>query len=224
LIICVVSGGLVGWLTIRTEKHGIALLLWGLLAVLYSWLVVWMPLMGAPSLISSLNPGLAQWLDFNPLQDLIQFRVVSFIIIGLVAIICGLLEINLIHQALLSSSGFSFVLSMLVCLILFSLAGSATDLIINTKLREPILMINNLIQFAADNEGVEVPTRTAREMHLSAVRQITEVIQKQHQLTLIGFDGNFGLMDTLVNFEGTLVKCTTIFSQPTDCIFLTSNP
>jgi hypothetical protein len=31
-------------------------------------------------------------------------------------------------------------------------------------------------------------------------------------------------MDILVNFEGRLVKCSTIFAQPTDCIILTSNP
>ncbi len=224
LIICVVAGGIVGWLTIRFENHGIALLLWGLLAVLYSWLVVLIPLSGAPYQINLLDPGLARWFDFSPIEHLVQFRVVGFIIIGLVAIICGLLEINLVNQALLSSYKSAAIMAMLVCIFLFGLVGSATDQMINTNLREPVQVINSLIQFAADNEGVEVPRETARQMHLSAVRQITEVIQKPRQLTLIGYDGNFGIVDTLVDFDGTLVKCTTVFAQPTDCIILTSNP
>ena len=224
LIVCVLSGGLVGWLTIRFEKHSISLLLWGSLAGLYSWLVIWLPFTLGPYLVKTLAPELAHWIDFSQVQDLIQFRVVSLVIIGLAAIICGLLEINLIHQALLSSYVSASVVAMLVCLILFSLAGSATDSIVTATLREPVQVINNLIQFAQVNEGLEVPLATARKLHISAVNQITGLIQRNRQLTLIKFDQNFLFMDILVDFEGTLVKCTAIYAQPTDCIIITPNP
>lgn len=225
LIICVLTGAMAGWLTILIEKHAFALLFWGLLAVLYSWLVVWMPFSGSPYLINILDPGLAQWFDFSPVKDLVQYRWVSLVVIGLVAILCGLLEINLVHQAIISSYSSASVMSMLICLILFSVAGSATDYMINTSLREPVQVINNLIQFAADNEGKEVPIKIARQNHLSAVKQLVDgIVQKQRQLTLIGYDQDLGLIDILVDFEGTLAKCSAIFAQPTDCIILTSNP
>jgi hypothetical protein len=224
LIVCVLSGGLVGWLTIRFEKHGIALLMWGMLAVLYSWLVIWMPFTGSSTLLIRIDPNLAHYLEFTEVKDLNQFRMVSLGVIGLAAILCGLLEINLIQQAALSSNILTPVASILVCIFLFGMAGSATDQLINSNLREPMQAVNNLLQFAADNEGVEVPKETARKMHLSTVNQLGGIIQKDYELTLIGFDENIGIVDILVDFEGTLVKCTAIYSQPTDCIILIPNP
>jgi hypothetical protein len=224
LILCIPSGALVGWLTIRIEKHGFAILLWGSLALFYSWLVEWIPITGYPFLINKIDPDLARMFDFSPLQNLNQFIVISMVVIGFFAIISGLLEINLIHQALLSPYISTSFLPILIFLVLFSLAGSATDQMINSNLREPVQAINNLIQFAVDNIGVDVPTLTARKMHLSAVSKLDGIIQKPRQLTLIRYDQNFGLMDILVDFEGTKVKCTTVFAQPTDCIILTSNP
>ncbi len=224
LIACTLSSGLVGWLTIRIENHLIALLLWGLLAGLYSWLVVWLPFTGNAFILKLLSPSLIKWFDFRPLQDLAQIRLVSMVLIGLGAILCGLLEINLIHQALISPYIAASITPIAVAIILLSVVGSATDQMINVNIREPVQKINSLLQFGAENVGVDVPRETARKMHLSAIRQLDSVIQKPRELTLIGYDENLGMMDVLVNFEGTLVKCTTIYSQPTDCIILTSNP
>jgi hypothetical protein len=104
------------------------------------------------------------------------------------------------------------------------LAGSAVDHMINTNMREPVSVINNLLQFAQDNAGVEVPKTKARQMHLSAANKLGALIQKSRRLMLISFDESLVIINVLVDFEGTKVKCTTIYSQPTDCIILTSNP
>ena len=224
LIVCTLSAGLIGWLTIRIENHIISLLLWGLLAGLYSWLVVWLPFDGYAFIIKLINPSLAQWFDFSSLQDLAQIRLVSMVVIGLGAILCGLLEINLIHQSMVSPYKVATITPLIVSIILLSVVGSATDQMINVNLREPVQSIDRLLQFAAENVGVQVPRDVARKMHLSAANQLDTVIQKSRQLTLIGYDQNLGMMDILVNFEGALVKCSTIFAQPTDCIILTSNP
>ncbi len=224
LFVCTLSAGLIGWLTIRIENHIISLFLWGLLAGLYSWLVVWLPFSGNAIIIKYLDPSLSQWFDFSPLQDLAQIRLVSMVVIGLGAILCGLLELNLIHQAMVSPYKAATITPLVVSIILLSVVGSAADQMINVTLREPIQTINSLLQFGAENVGVEVPRDIARKMHLSAVRQLEAVIQKSRKLTLVGYDQNLGMMDILVNFEGALVKCSTIFSQPTDCIILTSNP
>lgn len=224
LIICTLAGGLIGWSTILFNKHPIAFVLWGLLAGVYSYMVVYLPFSGSPNLIKIFDPSLARLYDFRPMENLYQFQIFSIIAVGFFAIVCGLLEINLIQQALYSSYLSASVMPLLVCLVLFSLAGSAADQLVNSNLREPIQVVNNMIQFAADNEGVEVPRQTAREMHLSATIKLGELMQKHRQLTLIRFDEDFVFMDTLVDFEGILVKCTTISAQPTDCIILTSNP
>lgn len=224
LLICVLIGGTVGWLTALFDKHGLAILLWGLLAVLYSWLVVWIPITAYPIIIKILNPSLARWFDFSLIQDLAQFRYVGLVVVGFAAMIAGLLEINLIHQALLSPYLFGTITMMLVSVILFGLAGSGTDQLINRNFREPAQVINNLIQFAVDNQGVDVPKTVAWKMHLSAADQLAGIIQNPRKLTLISYDETLGTMNILVDFQGAKAKCTTIYVQPTDCVIITSDP
>ena len=224
LIICLLAGGLAGWLTILIHKHAFAILFWGLLAVLFSWSVVWLPFSGMPLLLKLFHPELSNLISFSTIQDFGQFRLVSLLVIGLAALMCGLLELNLVDQATLSSYVSSRITALIVCILLFGLAGSATDHMINVNLREPVQVINDLLQFVQDNVGVEVPKAKARQMHLSAANQLGALVQKPRRLTLISIDESLVMMDVLVDFEGTKVKCSTIFSQPTDCIILTSNP
>jgi hypothetical protein len=223
-IICVLAGALTGWLTIVVHKHGFAIILWGSLALLYTWLAVWLPISGQSAIVKLLNSSLAQWFKFSPVDKLNQFIVLSAVIIGLAAVMVGLLEINLVEQALLSSYASGSVFIFVVCFLLFGLAGSAIDHMINSSLREPVQVINSLLQFAQENFGLEVPSAAAREMHLSATRQLGDLVQKPRRLTLIGFDKSLGTVDMLVDFMGTPAKCTTIYSQPIDCTILTLNP
>lgn len=220
LLICISAGGLVGGLTIFFEKHAIAVVLWGMLGIIFSWLAIWLPFIGNIKLLSFLDPSLVQYFDFNPVKDLNQFRLVSLVIVGLAAILCGLLEINLIQQAILSSNGLSTLSTLLICVFLFGTAGSATDQMINSNLREPVQVLDKLFQFAIENEGTEVPRITARKMHFSAINQIDGIIQDDRRLFLTGYDANLGIVDILVDFGGRLAKCTTIYAQPTDCILV----
>jgi hypothetical protein len=224
LFICALAGGITGWLTIRIDRHAIALLLWSILAFVFSWLAIWLPFTGAPALIERLDPALVQYFHFSQVKDITQFTWGNLVTIGLAAMLAGLLEINLVQQASVSPNAASAVGAFLVATILFTGVGSATDHMINTNLREPIQVLDKLLDFAWENAGVEVPRQTARKMHLSAVSQLDEVIDKQRSLTLAGFDENIGIVDVLVDFEGRMVKCQVIYAQPTDCIILTPNP
>lgn len=220
LLICLSAGGLVGWYTIYTGSHWQALLVWGGLAFLLSRVLTWLPINAAPYLLKSLDPSLKGFLQYTEPEAVFQFHLFGFIIVGLAAVICGLLEISLVDQALLSPSGAAPVLMLAVCLLLFSLAGSASDYLVNVNFREPVQVVDELIQYAADHEGEEIPPATARKLHLSAVRDIGGVLQKPRSLNLVAFDSHLGQMEILVNFDGFLVKCTTIYAQPTDCKLL----
>lgn len=224
LIICILAASLTGWLTIRIDRHGAALLLWGLLALLFSWLVTWLPLDVTPGLIRLFDPGLARWLEYSPVDSILQFRAVALVVAGFAAIISGVLEINLVENAHNSPTGLATGIIILVCVFLFGLAGSASDQLLNMDLRQPILAIDHLLQFAADHQGEEVPPDTARKIHLSAVTGLQDLLQKPRQLTLISFDPALGMMDILINFDGTQVRCTAIHAQPTYCVRLTEAP
>ncbi len=223
LIVCLLAGGLAGWLTIRFDRHWAALLIWGLLALLFSWLIVWLPLDAAPYLIKVFDPHLTQWLNYSEVEQLVQFRITGFLIVGLAAILSGLLEINLVEHARTTPYGLASAAIMLVCVFSFGLAGSASDQLININLREPVEVVDNLIQFAADNQGKEVPVDVARKIHLSALNAVTDLddlLEESRQLTLVSFDPALGMMDIIVDFDGSLVKCTAIYAQPANCIRL----
>jgi hypothetical protein len=220
LAFCTICASLAGWLTIRFERHGLAVIAWGILGLLYAWISVWLPLVGSINFIRDLAPNLATHFDISQVKDIYQIQLVSLVAIGLASMICGLLEINLIQQSALSTHSWSIISALLICISLFAISGSAVDQMINANLRQPIQVINQTLQFAADNQGVDVPKQTSRKMHLSAVNQLGDLIQKNRQLLLVGYDEDMIMMDTLVDFEGTLVKCTIIYAQPTDCIIL----
>ncbi len=224
LFICALAGGMAGWLTIAIHRHAIAILLWGMLAALYTWLAVWLPFSGHALVINYLDPSQAAWFSFKPLENLNQFVLLSLLINGLAAIIAGLLEINLVDQAVLSRYISGTVMLVVVCTIILGLAGTAIDNMINTNLREPLQVVNSLLQFAGDNFGAQVPKATALEMHLGSARQLGDLVLKPHELLLAGYDGSLGMVDVLVDFSGTHAKCTTIFSQPINCLILPSNP
>jgi len=139
-------------------------------------------------------------------------------IVGLAAVICGLLEINLVEQALFNPYTSGSIMMVMVGLVLFGLAGSACDHLINSNFREPVVIVDELMNFAREHQGKDLPPDIARKEHISSVDQIGDVLDEPHRLTLIEFDQFLGQMEVLVHFDKVLVKCTVIYSQPTNCI------
>jgi sulfite exporter TauE/SafE len=223
LVLCVPASGLVGGMTVHYGKHGLSLLFWLLLAVLFSWLVIWLPTDGTAEILRELDPRLFARLNYGDVYNLNQFRAFSIFVIGLAAAICGLLEISLVEQALNSSHASGALMMVVVGVVLFGLAGIASDNLVNDSFREPVQAVNDLIQFAKDHQGEDVPRDIARQKHLSAVSQLSDILNRPRELTLIHYDPYLGQMEILVNFEGTLVQCTTIYGQPTNCNPLTSS-
>jgi len=64
LIISLLSGALVGWLTARFERTWLSLILWLLQALLFAHLVIWLPIKVAPRIISLFNPALGEFLKY----------------------------------------------------------------------------------------------------------------------------------------------------------------
>ena len=85
------------------------------------------------------------------------------------------------------------------------------------KFVNPILAVNEVIQFAVDHIDKEVSMKTSREMHLSAVNTIKEYLPLKRSLILSNYDQMLGQIDVLVKFDGNWVKCTTVYNQVTFC-------
>lgn len=217
LLISVLAGGLVGWLTIKIERLWAAILLWALLACLYTWLVMWLPLKAMPFLLKVLQPSISPLLYYPNIESQTQFIAMGLVVIGFVALICGLMEIHLIDQAMLGMGTLALISPLLISLVVFGLAGSAGDYLLNRHFREPLQVLDGLIQFAADNDGKEVPVIVSRKKRLSVVKDLNELMVYPRTLTLVGYDAMLGQMDYLVDFSGNWVRCSVIYNQPTMC-------
>lgn len=217
LVICLVSSGLVGWLTIKIQHTLLDILIWVALAFLYSQMIIWLPIRVAPELIKIFNSSLGEYLKYPFYSDLYQNLWFGFAIIAVVAIINGLLERILVEQALFTSSKYAIIVPMIVCALSFGLAGNTGDSLLNRNLREPVRIVDELIQFAQDNYDKEIPGDVARSMHMGALTTVKEYVVRDRKLVLSNFDQYIGQVDVLVDFEGKWVKCTTIYNQVTNC-------
>jgi hypothetical protein len=224
LVICVPASTLAGRLTVAESNHWVAFLVWAALAALFAWLVLWLPTDGTREIGGELNHSLSPFLQQGEIANLWQYRLFVTLIIALASILSGLLEINLVEGALLNSYPASIISMVAVSVVLFGIAGAACDYMINTNFREPVVVLHDLLVFAREHQGEEVPTNIARKMHLSSVRQIGDILNTPHRLTLMKYDPHLGQMEVLVNFDDVLVQCTTIYGQPTNCIRLLSEP
>ncbi len=217
LLICLISGGLVGWLTVRIHRIFLSIIFWLGLAYLCSNLILWLPLRVAPFLIKIFNNSLGEYLKYPYYADFSQNLWFGFVVIGIVAIINALIENILIEQALFTSGKFAIIVPLIVSALSFGLAGNSGDSLFNRNIREPIQVVDNLIQFAQDNYGENVPLEVSRSMHLAALNPVMEYVERDRKLILSNFDEYLGQVDILVDFEGKWVKCTTIYNQVTDC-------
>lgn len=224
ILISLISGGLTGWLTVRLHNPLVRILLWLLFAFLLSRLIMWLPIKAAPQIIGWFDSYLGNFLNYPLYRDFSHIQWVGFVVIALIALLCGLLENVLIDQALFATGTFSVAVPIVISFVFFCLAGSTIDGLYNKQIRQPILAVDNLIQFAVDNSDKEVSAETSRAMHLAAVKTITELLPLERSLILSNYDQMLGQIDVLVKFNGSWVKCTTVYNQVTFCKLVFDEP
>lgn len=217
LIISLMLGGFVGWLTVKLQNLLLSVCLWIGYSLILSRIFIWLPVKAAPVIIGFFDDYLGNFLNYPYYHEMDQISWVGFIIIAIVAILGGLLENLLIDQAIFSSGSISLAIPLVVSFLLFCLAGNSIDGMFNKHIREPILTVNNLLQFASENNIDEVPIEVNRAMHLSAVKTIKEYLPMDRTLIMSNFDSSFGQIDILIKFHGNWVKCSTVYNQVTYC-------
>ncbi|EKD89021.1 MAG: hypothetical protein ACD_34C00231G0001 [uncultured bacterium] len=224
LFISLIGGGLVGWLTIRLQNPVLRLLLWFAFALLLSKLFLWLPIKAAPEIIGWFDDYLGNFLNYPLYSDFNHIQWIGFTVIALISILCGLLENLLVEQAIFSASSFSVAVPLIISFVFFCLAGNTIDGLYNRQIRQPIVAVDELIQFAVDNSDKEVSSEMSRAMHLAAVKTIKEFLPLERTLILSNYDQMLGQIDVLVKFNGNWVKCTTVYNQVTFCKLVFDEP
>jgi hypothetical protein len=217
LLICGTFGTFIGWLTIRLNKWYVTGILWLMFGGLGVWLAIWLPIEFSAAFLRRQAPMLSSLINYPMVQGVEQFRIVGMLAVGGLSLLCGVLESVMVENALTMAHG-GIAVICIGCLILMGIAGIATDELLNRQFREPVQELDDLLFFAIANQGKEEDPTLARRKHLSAVANISDVLRIDgRHIFLIAYDSVLGQQDFLVDFHGTWVRCTTIYSQPTLC-------
>ncbi|NWG07909.1 MAG: hypothetical protein HXY35_14630 [Chloroflexi bacterium] len=223
-VICMIAGGLAGWLVARLEKGILALPFYLAASVVFSWLTLALPFQIFPKVLLWLDPGTGQMLDYVVYENFSSRFFLGAAWVALFISLAGILQIPLTEPAAFSTSYFGKIVPLLVCSVIMLINGTIVDTLNNEPLRSAMLQLNNTIQFAVEHQGEEVDRALSRSMRMYAVRPVEAVIDQPRRMIVGKYDPWLGQINVLVRFGETWVDCVVVYNQPSLCKYITPTP
>lgn len=218
MIFCAILGGIVGWLTARSDSSLLAALYWIISSLFFAWLMVALPLRIAPLIVSKLDPQLGALLNYEKDMDFTFHFGVSLVWIIPFTLIVGVAQLPVTEPAVFSTSIFGKITPFFFCIVVMSISGVITDNLINSHFRAAIISLDNTIQFVLDNKNNEnVDLALSREMHIRALSIVEKYVQESRYLFVGSYDEYLGDIYVLVKFDNQWVDCNVLYSQPVFC-------
>jgi hypothetical protein len=214
---CWLVGGIAGWLVMRFDRGLAAILIWLGAALAFAWLVTFLPLQIAPRISVWLEPELQGLISYPDNATLVARLGLAFVWVAIFSAIVGALQLPLSDSAIFSTSTFNKIAPALVCIVIMGINGTVVDGLNNAPLRSGLLSVNDTIQFAVDHQNQTVDQKEALHMHLGALRNVREHINRPRKLIVGGSDEFLGEVIVLVRFGDVWVSCVCIYNQPTNC-------
>lgn len=216
-VLCMASGALAGWLSARRDKPQIAILVWMALGLFWAWLVVTLPTLIFPRLLSLLEPAVQEYLHYVYYEEFSTRIGVAFAWIMIFVAIAGLLQLPMSEGAVFSTSLLGKLAPILAGLVLMGIAGTIVDGLNNELLRSPIEALNASIQYSVDHRGQTVNKEESRKMRQASLRTIQDLITPERKLIVSGYDAYLGEVNVLVKFDRAWVECQVFYAQPVNC-------
>jgi hypothetical protein len=218
MFFCALIGGIVGWLTVRSESSLLGVVFWLLSSFFFAWLVVVLPLQINPYIASKLDPQLGALLsDGKNIEFMFRFGV-SFAWILPFTLIIGVTQLPISEPAVFSTSIFGKITPLLFCIVVMSIGGVITDTLINSHFRAGIAALDNTIQFVLDNKNNEnVDKALSRAVHARSLSTVEEYVQESRYLFVGSYDETLDDLHVLVKFDDQWVDCNVLYSQPVSC-------
>lgn len=223
-LLCMLAGGIAGWLVARSEKAILGLFLYLVLALVFSWLIVALPFQILPRVVTWLDPEAGNLLNYTFYEGFSLMFVIAIAWVSLFLALVGVLQLPLTEPAAFSTTFFGKVGPLLACSVVMFINGVIIDTLNNESLRTALLNMNDTIQFSVDHQGQEIDRDVARRMHTSSLRAVEEVISQPRQLIVGGYDQYLDQIHVLVRFGSTWVDCIVVYNQPSFCEYVAQGP
>lgn len=218
VIFCAILGGIVGWLTARSESSLLGVIFWIISSLFFAWLMVALPLQITPFIVSKLDPQLGTLLNYEKGMEFAFRFGVSLAWVVPFMLIVGVTQLPITEPAVFSTSIFGKITPLFFCIVVMSISGVITDNLINSHFRAAISSLDNTIQFVLDNKNNEnVDLALSRKMHVGALSAAKKYVQESRYLFVGSYDAYLGDMHVLVKFDSQWVDCKVIYSQPVFC-------
>jgi hypothetical protein len=216
-LLCTAAGGLTGWLAAKRDKPLIAVLYWIGLGFFFAWLVVTLPTVIFPRLLTFLVPDVQQYLHYVYYPEFSTRIGVAFAWIMIFVAIVGLLQLPLSDGAVFSTSILGKAAPILIGLVLMGISGTIVDGLNNELLRTPVEELNVSIQFAVDHQGQQVDKTESRKFRQASLRVVKDLVTPDRKLIVSGYDAFLGEVNVLVKFNKAWVECQVMYNQPVNC-------
>jgi len=224
LLICVPTAMLAGYLTAKIESGMLGLVIWGGLAVLYTYLIINLPTKFYPWYLLKFRPEVTTMVHFEELIGLGGYWFYCLFAIGITCLLCGFLENVLLDQGLASSSLLGPQMPFVICALIMLLSGLFGDILMIRDFRKPIVAYDQLLKTAASYYGQEVDAATKRNLRLGTVDILGDLVLQPHTLTLVEIDRYLSLTKLLVEFDDQTAICQAVQSNPTFCKLIELSP
>ncbi len=220
--LCVLVGAGAALLTHWVNRALLGVFFWIVAAGLIAVIAITLPLKIVPALMKVLEPALQFRLPVYPINASFRtWAVFGTIWLAIFFGILGLLQITLVEGATPASTNAGRLVPYFIFLPVVILASVMSSNLINSQLRAPLLGTDKLIRFAIENEGTTVDPALARQMHLSSLNTVADLIDRPRRLFLGTYDVSYWQVEVLVDFDGEWVTCTTVGGEPVFCKSLT---
>jgi hypothetical protein len=219
-VICMLFGGLAGWLVARVEKAVIGIPVYLVLALMFSWLIVALPFQIFPAVVSWLDPETGRLLNYTFYEGFGSRFAIAVGWISVFLALVGLLQIPLAEPAAFATSFFGKIAPLLVCSVVMFINGFIVDTLNNEPLRTALLHMDNTIEFAVEHQGQDVDRALSRTMRQASLRTVTEVLDQPRKLVVGSYDQYLDQIHVLVRFGDTWTDCIVVYNQPSFCKYV----
>lgn len=214
---CLILTVLVAWLATRIDRRPVSLLLWMLAGVALALLATRVAVEGSAVLFGLADPHLRELIDYPFSEGMRARQGVGMVLLGALGLLAGLFVDFFVEGSTTAMDPIGRWGPVLLWIVIFVVAGSVTDGLINAPFRAPVVVIDDLVQFALDIEGTDVDRAVRMERHVGALNAVEELLHRPRRLLLGNYDSTMSLANVLIDFDGTWATCSVIVGQPSYC-------
>jgi hypothetical protein len=217
-LLCILFCTLAALLTWLVNRALLGVVFWILAARLIALLATFLPLKITPVLMKFFEPGLNSRLPAYPISETFHtWAWIGTVWLAIFMGILGLLQLTLVESSVPAITAGGRLGAYFIFVPVMILASVLSSNMVNEQMRAPLIATDQLIQFAVDHQNTIVDPAVARQMHLSSLRNISDLINRPHRLFLGQYDEFYSQVGVLIDFEGEWVECSTVSAQPVFC-------